>query len=231
VKHPQAHRSVTIPGPAGRLEALLWSPARPDPSHDSTHGPPVAAVVCHPHPLFGGTMHNKVVYQIARTLDRLGIPSLRFNFRGAGLSEGKHDKGLGEQDDVRAALDFIAAEFPHVPLIVAGFSFGCWVGLRVGCEDSRVIEVAGLGAPVGDSDFSYLGACAKPMLFIQGENDQYGAPAKLKALVKSFPETTRRETRIVVVPGADHFFAGHLDEVDAALASWLTLRHPSLAGK
>lgn len=176
-------------------------------------------------------MHNKVVFQVARTLDRLRVPSLRFNFRGAGLSEGKHDRGRGEQDDVRAALDFLAGEFPRVPLVVAGFSFGCWVGLRVGCGDARVIEVAGLGAPVGEFDFSYLGACAKPMLFIQGEKDQHGAPANLEALVNSFPERTRRETRIVVVPGADHFFAGHLEEVDAALASWLTARHPDLAQK
>jgi alpha/beta superfamily hydrolase len=223
VTHTHAHRSVVIPGPAGRLEALLWSHAR--------HNPSIAAVVCHPHPLFGGTMHNKVVYQVARTLDRLGVPSLRFNFRGVGTSEGKHDKGRGEQDDVRAALDFLTGKFPGVPLLVTGFSFGCVVGLRVGCEDSRVIELAGLGAPVGDSDLSYLSACAKPKLFIQGENDQYGAPATLEALVKSFPEVSRRETRIVVVSSADHFFAGYLDEVDTALASWLTARHPDLAVK
>lgn len=223
MSHTQAHRGVSIHSPAGRLEALFWSTA--------LHSPPVAAVVCHPHPLFGGTMHNKVVYQVARTLDRLGIPSLRFNFRGVGLSEGKHDRGRGEQDDVRAALDFLSGEYPRIPLLVAGFSFGSWVGLRVGCEDSRAIEVIGLGAPVGDSDFSYLGACAKPILFVQGENDQYGAPEKLKALVNSFPEATRRETRIVVVPAADHFFAGHLAEVDAALASWLTARHPDLVEK
>jgi alpha/beta superfamily hydrolase len=176
-------------------------------------------------------MHNKVVYQAARTLDHLGIPSLRFNFRGVGTSEGKHDKGFGEQDDVRAALDFLAGELSGVPLFVAGFSFGCWVGLRVGCQDSRVIELVGLGAPVGDSDFSYLATCAKPKLFIQGENDQYGAPAALEALVKSLPEEARRETRIAVVPAADHFFAGHLDEVDAALASWLSARHPDLEVK
>jgi alpha/beta superfamily hydrolase len=221
--HTHAHRSVFIPGPAGRLEALFWVTARKN--------PPVAAVVCHPHPLFGGTMHNKVVFQVARTLDNLGIPSLRFNFRGVGTSEGKYDKGQGEQDDVRAALDFLAGEFPGMPLLLAGFSFGCVVGLRVGCEDSRVIELIGLGAPVGDSDFSYLSACAKPKLFIQGENDQYGAPAALEALVKSLPEAARRETRIVVVPTADHFFAGHLEEVDSAFAYWLTGRHLDLAEK
>jgi hypothetical protein len=176
-------------------------------------------------------MHNKVVYQVARTLDRLGIPSLRFNFRGVGLSEGKHDRGIGEQDDVRAALDFLAREYPRVPLAVAGFSFGCWVGLRVGCADARVIEMAGLGVPVNDSDFSFLSACGKPTFLIQGENDRYGAPEKLKALVSSFPKAMRGETRAVVVPAADHFFAGHLDKVDAALASWLASRHADLATK
>jgi alpha/beta superfamily hydrolase len=227
VTNTHAHRSVSITGPAGRLEALLWSPSRPE----LTEGPPVAAVVCHPHPLFGGTMHNKVVYQIARTLDHLGIPSLRFNFRGVGLSEGKHDRGIGEQDDVRAALDFLAGAFPRIPLAVAGFSFGCWVGLRVGCSDSRVTELIGLGTPVNNSDMAYLSGCAKPKLLLQGENDQYGAPAKLEALVKSFPKAMERETQVVAVPGADHFFAGHLEEVDGAIASWLTARHPDLAGR
>ena len=215
------HRSLYVSGPAGRLEALLWTPARAD--------PPVGAVVCHPHPLFSGTMHNKVVYQVARTLDRLGLPVLRFNFRGVGLSEGEHAKGHGERDDVRAALDFLAGEFPGLPLMVAGFSFGSWVGLRAGCEDDRVVELAGLGTPVGDSDFSYLAACEKPRLLIQGENDQYGSPSKLEAIVASFPEAVRNETRVVVIPGADHFFQGLLDPVGAALAGWLKERHPELA--
>jgi alpha/beta superfamily hydrolase len=215
------HRSVFVPGPAGRLEALLWTPARPN--------PPVGAVVCHPHPLFSGTMHNKVVYQVARTLDRLGLPVLRFNFRGVGLSEGAHAKGHGERDDVRAALDFLAGEFPGLPLMVAGFSFGSWVGLRAGCEDDRVVELVGLGTPVGDSDFSYLATCEKPRLLIQGENDQYGSPSKLEAIVGGFPEAIRKETRVVVIPGADHFFQGLLDPVGAALAAWLKERHPELA--
>lgn len=176
-------------------------------------------------------MHTKVVFQVARTLDRMGIPSLRFNFRGVGLSEGEHDRGIGEQDDVRAALDFLTGEFPRVPLAVAGFSFGCVVGLRVGCGDARITELIGLGAPVNDSDMTYLGACGKPKLLLQGGNDQYGAAVKLEALVKSFPSAIQRETQVTVVPGADHFFAGHLEEVDAALAKWLIARHPELAEK
>lgn len=222
------HRNLFIPGPAGRLEAIFWAPGEGQPARKN---PPVAAVVCHPHPLFGGTMHNKVVYNATRALDRLGIPVLRFNFRGTGASEGEHDKGRGELEDVRAALDFVTAEFPGVPLLVAGFSFGCWVGLRAGCRDSRVVELVGLGAPVNDSDMSYLGACDKPCLLIQGELDPYGAPPKLEQVVAAFPEKMRRETRIVIVPGADHFFTGLLDHVDAALTDWITARHPELATK
>lgn len=176
-------------------------------------------------------MHNKVVYQVARTLDRLGVPVLRFNFRGVGLSEGEHDRGQGEQEDVRASLDFLAGEFPGVPLLAAGFSFGCVVGLRAGCADARVTELVGLGAPVNDSDMSYLASCAKPRLLVQGERDQFGAPEKLEELVATFPLGLREETRVVVVPGADHFFLGKLDQVDTALTAWLTGRHPSLAVK
>ncbi|MGB7028003.1 MAG: alpha/beta family hydrolase [Candidatus Acidiferrum sp.] len=182
--------------------------------------PPMAAVVCHPHPLFGGTMHNKVVYQAAKSLDALGLPVLRFNFRGTGLSEGKHDRGEGERGDVRAALDFLAGEFPNTPLLVCGFSFGCWVGLRVGCEDARVKLLIGLGAPVNNADFSYLLQCEKPKLFVLGSNDIYGAPDKLKRLAASVPG----ENRVVIVEDADHFFVGKLDQVDRAIQDWMNER-------
>src|ERR1700674_3452332 len=124
------HRTFFLRGPAGRLEALLWAvPGREDGAQ-----PPLAAVVCHPHPLFGGTLHNKVVYQTTKTLHRFGLPVLRFNFRGTGLSEGTHDEGRGEEEDVSAALDFLATEYPGAPILLAGFSFGSWVGLRAGCK-------------------------------------------------------------------------------------------------
>jgi uncharacterized protein len=222
------HRSVLIEGPAGPIEGLFWDPWR---SHSPHRKPPIAAVVCHPHPLFGGTMHNKVVYQIARTLDRVGVPSLRFNFRGAGLSAGQHDRGHGERDDVRAALDYLAAEFPGVSLLVAGFSFGCWVGLRVGCDDSRVKELVGVGPPVNDSDFSYLAKSDKPRVFILGENDQYGSPEKLAEVIATFSKAAQHDTKSVIVPGADHFFTDQLAQVDATLAAWLVARHPELAAK
>src|ERR1700739_1270498 len=177
------HRNFFLEGKAGRLEAMLWT-APPSKQR-------LAAVVSHPHPLFGGTMHNKVVYQVAKTLDRVGLPVLRFNFRGAGLSAGAHDRGIGEQEDVRTSLDFLAAEFPAVPLLLAGFSFGAWVGLRVGCADKRVVKLIALGTPVNSSDFSFLKNCAKPKLFVHGEKDEYGAVEKVKALVASLPGENR----------------------------------------
>ena len=209
-------RNLLLTGPAGRLEAILWTP--------SARAFSMAAVVCHPHPLFGGTMHNKVVYQAAKSLDALGLAVLRFNFRGTGMSEGKHDRGEGERGDVSAALDFLAAEYPDIPLLVAGFSFGCWVGLRVGCEDARVRLLIGLGAPVNSADFSYLTRCEKPKLFVHGAKDIYGAKEKIKSLVASLPG----ENQLVVVEDADHFFVGKLDQVDHAITGWLTERNPEL---
>jgi uncharacterized protein len=209
-------RNLFLEGPAGRLEAILWKP--PGPAR-------LAALVCHPHPLFGGTMHNKVVYQAAKSLDALSVPVLRFNFRGAGLSAGAHDRGNGEQEDVRAGLDFLAAEFPGVPMLLAGFSFGSWVGLRVGCADERVRELIGLGTPVNSSDFSYLRNCGKPKLFVHGANDEHGDVGKLERLVESLPG----DNRLVVVPDAEHFFVGKLDLLDAAIRAWVTERHPDLA--
>ncbi len=211
------HRSFFLEGPAGRLEAMLWTPATGDPCK-------AVALVCHPHPLYGGTMHNKVVFQVAKTVHELHIPVLRFNFRGAGLSEGQHDKGRGEQEDVRSAIDYLASEYPRTPLLLAGFSFGASVGLRVACADKRVTELAGLGLPANDSDLSYLKTCSKPKLFVQGGHDQFGSKQNLQELVDAMPEPKR----LVFIEGADHFFAGKLDQVDAALRKWIKERHPEL---
>jgi alpha/beta superfamily hydrolase len=222
------HRTYFIPAPAGRLEALLWDvPLREDGAN-----PPLAAVVCHPHPLFGGTMHNKVVYQTAKTLHRFGLPVLRFNFRGVGSSEGAHDEGRGEQEDVSAALDFLAGEYPGSPLLLAGFSFGSWVGLRVGCKDARVSDLIGLGLPVGDlvgdRGFSYLDACNKPKLLVNGEFDQYGPPYKLHALVEKLPPDAKARTSVAIISGGDHFFTGHLPELGRTIAAWLKAQHTDL---
>ncbi|HYL46719.1 MAG TPA: alpha/beta fold hydrolase [Candidatus Limnocylindrales bacterium] len=203
------HRTFFLRGPAGKLEATLWTAPAAEPS--------LAALVCHPHPLYGGTLHNKVVFQTAKALNHRGIPVLRFNFRGAGLSEGKHDSGRGEQDDVRAALDFLAGEFPERPILLAGFSFGAWVGLRAGCEDARVQKLIGLGIPVANLDMSYLKDCGKPKLLIQGGDDQFG-PRKG---VEEFFATLREPKKLVIVERADHFFSGHLAEIGRAIGAWL----------
>jgi alpha/beta superfamily hydrolase len=203
-------KNFFLEGPAGKLEAVLWTPA---------HGasPRFAAVVCHPHPLFGGTLHNKVVYQAAKALDSRGGAALRFNFRGTGLSEGKHDRGIGELEDVRATVEFLAERFPEVSLLVAGFSFGCWVGLRAGCEDARVKRLIGIGAPVNGSDFSYLENCSKPKLFVHGSNDEFGDVRRLKKIVSGLPG----EKELVVVEGVDHFFKGKIEELGKAISEWM----------
>ncbi|MGH9705114.1 MAG: alpha/beta hydrolase [Candidatus Acidiferrales bacterium] len=210
------HRNIVLRGAAGKLEALLWTSSLDD--------PPFAAVVCHPHPLFGGTMHNKVVYQAAKTLHRRGMAVLRFNFRGAGLSEGAHDQGRGEADDVRAALDYLASEFPSRPILLAGFSFGAWVGLRVGCEDSRVVDLVGLGIPVNDSDFSYLHECAKAKLFLIGARDSFASRDRVEKLFSQIPEPKK----VYFVEGGDHFFKDHLAEMAGALDAWVVEQHPEL---
>ena len=218
MEFPHDSLKLSLKGPAGDLEAILWTSTR-------FRKPPLAAVICHPHPLFGGTFHNKVVYQTAKSLDSLGIPVLRFNFRGAGLSAGAHDKGRGEQGDVQAAVDYLVTEFPHTPLLLGGFSFGSWVGLRIGCQDPRVTELIGIGVPVNSSDFTYLWSCSKPKLFIHGRDDEFGDAHKVKALVGELPG----ENRLVFIPEADHFFSGHLAEFDHAIKQWLIDLRPDLA--
>jgi uncharacterized protein len=203
------HRSLFLAGPAGRLESLLWT----SPSAEGT----LVAVVCHPHPLYGGTMHNKVVFQAAKALHSRGATVLRFNFRGVGQSEGAHDNGRGEQDDVRAAIDFLATEFPGKPVLLAGFSFGSSVGLRVGCRDPRIGRLIGLGLPVDNVDMTFLQGCVKPKLIIQGGNDQFGSRPTLEALFATLPEPKE----LAIVEGADHFFTGQLDRVARAIDAWL----------
>lgn len=202
------HRTFFLNGLGGKLEAMLWT-------SPLVH-PPMAAIVCHPHPLFAGTMHNKVVYQVAKTLHRHGFPVLRFNFRGAGRSEGTHARGLGERDDVKTAIDYLAEEFPSVPFLLAGFSFGSWVGLRVGCSDARVEKLIGLGIPVDGSDLTYLRDCPKPKLLIQGGNDEFGSQQNVEQLFATLADPKS----LVIVPNADHFFTGHLEKVAEAIDAW-----------
>jgi len=203
-------KSFFLPGPVGRLEALLN-----EGKADATH----AALVCHPHPLFGGTVHNKVVYHAMKTLHAFGFPVLRFNFRGAGLSEGEHDQGRGEVDDVRAGLDWLENEF-HLPIIFCGFSFGAATGLRAVCGDPRVACLISLGTPVAVQGrlytYAFLGQCAKPKLFVSGSRDQYSPRADLEEVVKIAQEPKE----LAIVEGGDHFFEGHLPEMQAAIRDW-----------
>jgi alpha/beta superfamily hydrolase len=183
-------------------------------------------VVCHPHPLFGGTLHNKVVFHTMKALNNFGFPVLRFNFRGTGLSQGDHDHGAGEVEDVRTALDWLDSEF-HLPLIFAGFSFGAAVGLRASYADPRVNALIGVGVPVApvaaDTEeprvytFEFLRDCTKPKLFISGARDQFGPRAKLEALTASVPEPKK----LTVIEAADHFFEGRLRELREAIEIWL----------
>jgi alpha/beta superfamily hydrolase len=212
-------RSLFLNGPAGRLEALLNAGAE---------SATLAAVVCHPHPLFGGTLHNKVVFHTMKALNSFGFPVLRFNFRGTGLSEGEHDHGVGEIDDVRTALDWMDAEF-HLPLVFAGFSFGAAVGMRAACADARVRAAIGVGTPVAPVaaateeprvyTFEFLHDCSKPKLFVSGARDQFGPRAKLEELVASLPEPKK----LVVIEGADHFFEGRLRELRETIEGWEAL--------
>lgn len=192
--------SFFLPGPAGRLECLIKHPpeARPDTA---------AAVVCHPHPLFGGTMHNKVVHAAAEAIAQAGLPVLRFNFRGAGASAGRHDGGPGEQDDLAAVLDHLDGRYPGRPLLVAGYSFGAFVGLRVGCRDPRVAALIGIGAPVGLFDFGFLKECAKPLTLIQGTEDPFGPLPLLMVLAAALPGGAS----VAPIAGAAHSFGAQLD--------------------
>jgi alpha/beta superfamily hydrolase len=205
-----AIRSFFLEGPAGRLEAILNAGA---PS--ATH----AGIVCHPHPLGGGTMHNKVVFHAMKALNLFGFPVLRFNFRGTGLSAGKHDDGRGEIDDVRAALAWLKREF-GLPIFFAGFSFGSATGLRAACPDPDVKALISIGTPVEAEgrvySFSFLRDCVKPKLFVSGDHDQYGPHALLEEIVNRAADPKE----LVFVPG-DHFFEGHLAELRMTIESWL----------
>jgi alpha/beta superfamily hydrolase len=184
---------------------------------NSTH----AALVCHPHPIYGGTMHNKVVFHTMKALNSFGLPVLRFNFRCAGLSEGQHDHGQGEVDDVRAALNWLEREFRQ-PIIFAGFSFGAAVGLRAACPDARVQALIGLGIPVAPIDeraydYDFLSGCRKPKLFVSGSRDQFGPRGRLERLVASLPEPKK----LVLIEAGDHFFEGRLRELREAIEGWV----------
>ena len=213
-----------LTGPAGRLEALLEEPQAPGAiGHDGrvSAGHPgglrAAVVFAHPLTSAGGTMHTKVVYQAAKALSRIGCAVLRFNFRGAGASQGTFDNGPGEQQDYRAALDYMAALYPGAPLWAAGMSFGSWVALSVGAEDPRVSTLIGIALPVDRYDFSTVGRSTKPKFFIHGEFDEL-CPLKK---VREFYARCAEPKELVVIDAADHLFDGKVAEVADALEDLL----------
>jgi uncharacterized protein len=205
--------NLFIDGPAGRLEALLK-----EPTEESKR----AAIICHPHPLFGGTMHNKVVYRIAKAFQDLRFATLRFNFRGTQQSEGRHDYGNGEQDDVLAAMSFVQQKYPNAELWVAGFSFGAAVTWKSACPDERVRALVFAGFPVSKSQEYQLThrQCEKPKLFVQGANDEFGSVADLER----FYENLSGEKRLKIIPGADHFFEGQLHSLYDAIKEFIESR-------
>jgi uncharacterized protein len=203
--NPRPLRHIDLYSDAGRLEAL----------YRDLMDPVATAVICHPHPLGGGTLHNKVVFRVARGLENANVATLRFNFRGVGASGGRHEEGAGETKDVVAAIEWMRQKHPGLKRIVGGFSFGAWVASRVACELPDVAAIFLIGTPINRYDFNYLRDCDKPMLFLHGTQDKYGDVEKLDKLVG-----TLRNAQSVIVTGADHFFTKQLDAVDETLRSW-----------
>jgi hypothetical protein len=212
-------------GPAGRLEAVL---------NTGPDGAPFAALVCHPHPPSGGTLHNKVVYHAMKAIASFGLPVLRFNFRGVGHSEGVHDHGRGEQDDVRAALDWLDQKLGK-PILFAGFSFGSNIGLRACCGDPRVKGLIGLGLPVRAENrnytYEFLPQCTAPKLFVCGGHDQYAPRDLMEQVLTTAPDPKQ----MVWIEGADHFFQGipsspasKIDPMKQAIHAWLPEQFPQL---
>jgi alpha/beta superfamily hydrolase len=201
---------VNVPTQTGHLEGIL------KPEEEGVIAR-YAALVCHPHPLYGGTMHNKVVFKAAQAFQILGMPALRFNFRGVGHSTGTYDEGRGEMDDVRFALEFLSRRYPGLPVILGGFSFGAYVALRVAAIDDRVQAMIGLGVPARMFEGEHLQGSHKPKLIIQGTKDEL-APY---ALTAQWFEQVPAPKSLVAVQGADHFFQGHLDEIQSIIISFV----------
>lgn len=204
--------NLLIPAPHGHLEAIYRSD---QPQAER------AALVLHPHPQHGGTMHNKVVFRAARALQEAGYATLRFNFRGVGESTGAFDQGRGEADDARVALDYLLAQNPQArEVIVAGFSFGAWVGLRVGCADARVNRLIAIGAPARSYDLSFIRSCSKPKLFIHGAEDEIAPLAPLEEFLESLP--ANNNYRLVRIAGAGHFFDEQLKDLMQTITDFVT---------
>jgi uncharacterized protein len=203
--------NLFIPVEHGRLEAILKEPRT-----TSVSG---VALVLHPHPLGGGTMHNKVVFRAASALNDAGLVALRINFRGVGQSTSEYDEGQGELEDVRAGLRYLTETFPSQPTMICGFSFGARVGLEVGISDERVSTLISIGTPVDMYDFSFLEACRKSILFVHGDKDEFGSMAHLLDLVERIRQHNAK-VELRVIKDSGHFFEGHLDELKQVVTDW-----------
>jgi len=204
--------NLFIPVSHGQLEAILKEP-RDLPAKG-------VALVLHPHPLGGGTMHNKVVFRAAAGLNDAGLTTLRINFRGVGQSSGVHDFGNGEVEDVKAGLDYLAQNYPDQSITVCGFSFGARMGMEIGSNDERVKLLISIGTPLSKYDFDFLKDCRKPLLLVHGDRDEFGDVEELRALVNSI--SGKVPVKLVVIPGTGHFFEGHLDELKTAIYDWVS---------
>ena len=206
--------NLTIPASHGHLEAIIKEPA------GQRRG---VALVCHPHPLGGGTMHNKVVFRAAAGLVDAGLTTLRFNFRGVGDSTGEHNEIEGGREDVSDALDYLTGEFPGEDLTLAGFSFGSRTALEVGFDDNGVARLISIGTPVDKyGDYEFLSKTKKPILFVHGDRDEFGSLESLTKLVDEVKKST--DTELVVFPNCGHFFDEHLIELRETIREW-TVRH------
>ena len=194
-----------IDGPVGRLESLLEEP--------DNGAPTFAALVCHPHPQHGGTMHNKVVYRLARGLRKTGAVVLRFNYRGVNLSEGEYDHGNGETEDARTCLEWLRARYPQLPAMIAGFSFGSRIALKIGAQRPDLKKVIAAGFPTVYKDRSYLDPCPVPRAFIHSTNDEFGPKDELAAVVHALDGPPD----LVFIQSKDHFFSDALDAFEQAV--------------
>ena len=201
--------NLFIPAKVGQLEAILKEPA------GAAQG---VALVCHPHPMGGGTMHNKVVFRAAAGLTDAGLITLRFNFRGVGASDGEHD-GAAEKQDVRDCLDYLAENYPDQPITLAGFSFGARTGMEVGMTDDRVVRLISIGTPVDKyDDLDFLTAVRKPILFLHGDSDEFGAVENIRALYERVAANT--EAELIVFPNCGHFFDDDLNQLRDRVKDW-----------
>lgn len=195
----------------GKLEAILKEPK------GEAKG---SALVCHPHPLGGGTMHNKVVYRAAAGLIDAGLITLRFNFRGVGNSSGEHDDGRGETQDVLDALTYLTENYPNQPITLAGFSFGSRVGMELGMNDDRIVRLISIGTPVDKyKDYEFLENLRKPILFVHGDEDEFGSVETLNELIAKVSAVT--DTSVEIFQNCGHFFEGHLTQLRNVIHDWV----------